>query len=98
MEKRKLNVLPKTNKKAISVYSHWGSDTETLDVDIYPKGIEIKPISYSSENYWQSWKREIKGLSNFSKSFVLPLMAIPLAVSGVKAVVDAVKSRKEAKK
>jgi len=55
--------------------------------------IDIKPIS-SRENYFLKWKREIKDLTSFSKAFVLPLMAIPLAVSGVKAVLDAISKRK----
>jgi len=67
--------------------------------------IDIEPISYGDitpistrENYLMRWKREIKDLTTFSKSFVLPLMLIPLIASAGKGLADIIKKKQKAKK
>ena len=58
-------------------------------------------ISECIKNYKQGWKREVKGFSpklwGFV-SFILPLMAVPLAIKGVTYVAKEVKKAMDKKK
>lgn len=67
---------------------------------------KIKPlettdlVSYGTENcYLKKWKDELNKDKSFKSfvSFILPLMAIPLAVKGVKMGIEAIQKYKEEK-